>query len=120
MFVCVDANLVGENDSDHEPSLLSVAWPRSVPEFTSPLIHTSTESMPAPPVTGSTAVPWMVKVELPVAFTFSPSVGAVIVMTGPAPAALAGAAAAAPAAGAVEAVLPPPVTLTVLNHQPLP
>src|SRR5207248_304127 len=120
MLVCVDGNLVGEKVSDHVPSPLRLARPRSdpEPESRSPKIHTSTLSMPAAPVVGSEAFPVIVYEAPPDALTFAPSVGCETLTTGPLPAD-AEVDFEVEGAGA-DAAAPPPVTLTVLNHQPLP
>src|SRR5579864_1786195 len=116
MFVCVDGNFVGEKVSDQVPSPLSVASPRSLPEpeSRSPKIHTSTTSIALGPNVGSLALPVIVNEALPLALTFCDSVGALTLPVGAPPGAV-------PALGAgAAAPVPPPFTLTDLNHQPLP
>src|ERR1051326_1078837 len=103
-LVWVDANLVGLNVIDHEPSLLGVVVPSRVPLSRSPLIHTSIRSM----CVGSSTVPLIWKVDL--VETFWLSVGCRNFTTGAPPETGAAAAGAAPGAGAAAsgAARPPP------------
>src|ERR1700686_2857908 len=96
MLEWVDAKCVGENCSDHEPSLPGVMVPSSWPwaELRSPLIQTSIRSM----LPASLTEPVMVKLDFVDTFAFS--VGAVTVRIGAAPDAGADGADGAGAAGA--------------------
>src|ERR1051326_6262533 len=105
MFECVDGKCVGVNVSDQPPPATGVVVPSSVAYllFRSPLIQISSE------LTSLPTVPLIVKSDL--VETLALGAGSVIVTAGPAP--VCAGAAAVPAA-------PPPLTVTLLNHQPLP
>src|ERR1051326_7458330 len=96
-LVWVDANLVGLNVIDHEPSLLGGVVPSRAPLSRSPLI-------------------WKVAL----VETFWLSDGCRNFTTGAPEETGAAAAGAAPGAGAAAAAAPPPTTLTDFHHQPLP